>query len=87
MLCAPYCPVVATPWAAQAQAAWFEAHCLLYIFIRLLTVRHGGLRGGAGGGVSDRLSNDAGLSDAFDPCIEALRRHMDETSERIGRMG
>ncbi len=34
-----------------------------------------------------RLSNDTGFSDAFEPCINALRGHMDEASQRIGRLG
>jgi hypothetical protein len=36
---------------------------------------------------SDRLSNDNRFSDAFQPCIIALGRHVDEASQRIGRMG
>jgi hypothetical protein len=34
-----------------------------------------------------RLSNDRRFSNAFQPCINALSRHMDEASQRIGRMG
>jgi hypothetical protein len=34
-----------------------------------------------------RLSNDARFSAAFQPCINALGRHVDEASQRIGRMG
>ena len=34
-----------------------------------------------------RLSNENGLSDAFEPCIDALRRYMDDASQRIGRLG
>jgi hypothetical protein len=34
-----------------------------------------------------RLSNDARFSAAFQHCINALGRHVDEASQRIGRMG
>jgi hypothetical protein len=34
-----------------------------------------------------RLSNDSRFSDALQPCINALGRHLGEASQRIGRMG
>jgi len=34
-----------------------------------------------------RLSNDTRFSDAFRPCVDALRTHLDDVSQRIGRLG
>lgn len=34
-----------------------------------------------------KLSDCEGFSDSFAPCIEALRRHIDEAASRIGRLG
>ena len=34
-----------------------------------------------------RLSDDARLSDSFRPCINAIRAHMEDAAQRIGRLG
>lgn len=34
-----------------------------------------------------RLSDDTRFSDAFQPCIDALRGHLDEALQKIGRLG
>lgn len=35
----------------------------------------------------DRLSNEMRFSGAFQPCMSALRAHLEEASQRIGRLG
>ena len=34
-----------------------------------------------------RISDCDGLSASFTPCIEAMRRHIDEAASRIARLG
>ena len=34
-----------------------------------------------------RVGDCAGLSGSFSPCIEAMRRHIDEAASRIARLG